>query len=184
MALDIPRLVGGEASRIAVMVARPVLASSSHLTFVSSFMDMLAKDRIFDKSIRKAMYVDEKGLPRFAIAALHGVFGANEAAISSSLGLEPEEALREFYGFAIRSAFPDLAEAVVQESLAWIPQIRYTSRSAATHYQLARWVVPVLPVWSSDWGVQSSRDIAVMGAMGGYLVTLNHMAANVWRFDR
>lgn len=181
MEIDIRNLLGDQFANIAIKVARPLLPGSETLTFVSVFRDSLSSNKTFDRSTRKALQIKESGLPRFAIAGLNGVFSSHVDLISASMGMRIEDALREFFGFAIREAFPKISEDVVQESLLWIPQVRDRGTAANAHYQLARWALPALPTLVSDWSVQSQRNIAVMGAMVGYIASLNHMAANVWR---
>ena len=181
MEIDIRNLLGDQVANIAIKVARPALPGIEHLTFVSSFKDNLAKDKAFDRSTRKAMQVSEGGLPRFAIAGLNGVFSSHVDSISTSMGMQIEDALREFFGFAIREAFPKISEDTVQECLLWIPKVRDVNGSVEAHYQLARHAIPALPPMANDWGVQTRRNIAVMGAMVGYIAGLNHLAATVWR---
>jgi len=179
---DVRNLVGDEFANIAIKVARPALPGVGNLTFVSMFKDNLSKDKAFDRSTRKAMQVDESGLPRFAIAGLNGVFSGHVDSISAALGMQADEAFRQFFGFAIREAFVTISEDAIQESLLWIPKVRDVNVSVEAHYQLARHAVPALPPVTSDWSVQSRRNVAVMGAMVGYFTSLNHMAANVWKY--
>jgi hypothetical protein len=182
MDIDIRNLVGDQYANIAIKVARPALPGSEHLTFVSSVKDNLSKSKAFDRSTRKAMQVSESGLPRFAIAGLNGVFSSHVDSISTSMGMQSEDALRDFFGFAIREAFPKISEDAVQECLLWIPKVRDVNGSVEAHYQLARYAIPALPPMTNDWAVQSSRNIAVMGAMVGYIAGLNHIIGTVWKY--
>ena len=181
MDIDIRNLVGDRYANIAIKVARPAIGGSiEHLTFVTFFKDSLSKNKAFDRSTRKAMKVSESGLPVFAVVALNGVFSSHVDSISASMSMQTEDALREFFGFAIREAFPKISEDAVQESLLWIPKVRGVDGSVEAHYELARHAVPALPPMTNDWAVQSRRNIAVMGAIVGYVALLNDMAATVW----
>ena len=181
MDIDIRSLVGDRYANIAIKVARPVVTESiEHLTFVTLFKDSLSKNKAFDRSTRKAMKVSESGLPRFAIVGLNGVFSSHIDSISTSMGMQPDDATRDFFAFAIRAAFPKISEDIVQESLLWIPKVRDVDGSVEAHYQLARHAIPALPEMTNDWAVQSRRNIAVMGAIVAYIAMLNDMAATAW----
>lgn len=126
----------------------------------------------FDRQTRKSMVISPAGLPYLAAFGLVSGFAGDIERVQKLLGVAPDKAFEALVRLGLERHWP----GVDPEEPFWLAvsfSFKTETPAGAASYAIARQLVPALPPRSTDWGVQSLREIYTGGAMVAYRYYVN-----------